>query len=177
MGEIIVCEKPNILNSQVNFDEREKQIKECQKKEEKELKNSPYYEWAQLNLDTITLNAMTKLANNSVAMKIFLFLTKHMDGYNAVMASYKVIIEALELSKATVARGIKYLEENHFIHIMKSGTSNVYILNPQIVWKSWGNNMKYCEFPINIVLAQSEQITQKNIKDKKVKTVEKKESI
>ena len=61
------------------------------------------------------------------------------------------------MSIPTIARGIKVLKDKGMLHIKKSGSANVYMLNPDVVWKSWGNNRKYCEFPANIVLAKSEQ--------------------
>ena len=39
-------------------------------------------------------------------------LANHMDGYNALIASYSVFAAALGLSNSTVTRGIKYLREN-----------------------------------------------------------------
>ena len=34
---------------------------------------------------------------------------------------------------------------------------NVYTINPKIIWKSWGKNIKYCEFPANIIISKAEQ--------------------
>ena len=55
----------------------------------------------------------------------------------------------------------QFLTENGFIYIKKSGTANVYLLNPEIMWKSWSNNMKYCEFPANVIITESEQEAEK----------------
>ena len=78
-----------------------------------------------------------------------------MDKYNAVVCSYKVFQEALGIGQATVARSVKYLKDNGFLYIYKSGTSNVYVANKNLVWNSWGNNQEYCEFPANIVLSKA----------------------
>jgi DNA-binding transcriptional ArsR family regulator len=91
------------------------------------------------------------------AHAILLFLIDQMDNYNAVMCSYKVLEEVLNIGHATVARNIKVLKENGFIAVLKSGTSNVYAINDRIYWKSWGNNRKYSKFPANVVLTLSEQ--------------------
>ena len=63
-----------------------------------------------------------------------------MDNYNAVICSYQVFQEALGMSGRTVSRAIKYLKDNGFIYIYKSGSSNVYIANKNLVWRSWGTN-------------------------------------
>ena len=180
---ILVTEKPNILTglkdndtyqeiSSREYEELQKQQDEAREREEK---HSRFREWTQLNLDNLVVEHLDKLSQNKTAMRLFLFIVKHMDGRNALMASYKVFQEALELSKASIQRGIKYLSDNHIIYIKKSGTANVYLLNPDIAWKSWSSNYKYCEFPANVILAQSEQqeeTSKPNIKDKRVKTVE-----
>ena len=98
-----------------------------------------------------------------------------MDKYNAVVCSYKVFQEALGMGQATVARSIKYLKENGFLYVYKTGTSNVYVANKDLVWNSWGNNVEYCEFPANIVLSASEQEERSKVRDKRITTVQVKE--
>lgn len=105
------------------------------------------------------MNAMCKLADSPPATKIFWFIVNKMDGYNALIASYKVFEEGLNMSNSTVTRGIKYLKELGLLHIKKTGSANVYLINPKVIWKSWGKNMQYCEFPAKVILAQSEQLS------------------
>ena len=161
MREVIVTENPNHLKGEISFEERQKQLDEQTAREEleqKKMRNSPYNEFAQFNIESaINVNIMYDLAKSPAASQLFWFITKNMDGYNALIASYKVFEEALNLSESTVMRGIKKLKEMGILHIKKSGSTNVYMLNPKVVWKSWGNNMKYCKFPANIILAESEQ--------------------
>ena len=77
------------------------------------------------------------------------------------------------MGQATVARSIKYLKEHGFIYVYKTGTSNVYVANKDLVWNSWGSNVEYCEFPANIVLSKSEQEERTNkVHDKKLQTVQ-----
>ena len=38
----------------------------------------------------------------------------------------------------------------------KSGTSNVYIVNPDVAWTSYGNQKQYCKFQANVLLSSSE---------------------
>ena len=95
-----------------------------------------------------------------------------MDKYNAVVCSYKVFQDALDMGQATVARSIKYLKEHGFLYVYKTGSSNVYVANKDLVWNSWGNNREYCEFPANIVLTASEQEERSKIQDKRITTIE-----
>ena len=78
------------------------------------------------------------------------------------MCSYTVLQEALDLSKPTITRAIRTLKELGFIAIYKSGTSNVYTVNDNVFWKSWGNKKRYSKFPANVILAESEHRSMTN---------------
>ncbi len=80
-----------------------------------------------------------------------------MDNYNAVMCSYQVIQEVLEIGRTTASTAIKVLKDNGFIAVLKSGSSNIYAVNDSIYWKSWGSNIRYSKFPANIILTATEQ--------------------
>ena len=92
-----------------------------------------------------------------------------MDDYNAVICSYKVLQENFGVSQVTVARAIKILKEKQYIEVYKSGTSNVYAINKNIVWNSWGTNYDYAKFGANIILSESEQEKSVQAKIKAVK--------
>ena len=161
MRDILVTHNPDHMKGQISFDERAKQIDEKEQQEElarKREKQSLYKEFAQISLDGKAVkDVMLLLADSPAAAKIFWFIVQNMDGLNALIASYAVFQEALNMSRPTVARGLAKLREMGLLYVSKSGSSNVYLLSPQLVWKSWGNNLKYCEFPAKVLLAQSEQ--------------------
>jgi biotin operon repressor len=140
------------------FKERLHELENIEEKEseKKKRKNqSPYLKWSKLNDDHI--DDMIWLATKHPrAQAILLFLLKKMDKYNALLCSYQVIQETLGIGPATVTRNIKVLKDSGFIAIFKSGTSNVYIVNKDLAWSSWGTNFKHCKFPANIILTTSE---------------------
>ena len=162
MREIVVTDNPDHLKGEISFAERLRQLAEYEAKnanQTKRLKQSPYNKFAQLNLEgSINMNAMCQLADSPAATKLFWFIVNNMDGYNALIASYKVFEESLNMSNSTVTRGIRHLKELGLLHIKKSGSANVYLVNPKVIWKSWGSNVKYCEFPAKVILSASEQI-------------------
>lgn len=172
------------LNSNsMTFDEREKQLEEEEKREEQKLKKekqSPYERWFQVNKDYYKAEDWL-MAKSPIAYRIFKFLINNMDGYNSVVCSYSVFQEYFDISKPTVTRAIKLLKEKEYIQIFKSGTSNVYAVNKNIVWNSWGKNFKYAKFGANIILSQSEQEQQEEekkqieLKSEKIKQVKIKE--
>ena len=140
------------------FAERGEEITKLEESEEKSKKDerqSSYRNWYQFNKEH-TKNAIWLAKNHPNAYAILLFLMDLMDEYNAVMCSYRVLQEAIEVSQVTVARSVKTLKDKGFIAVMKSGTSNVYIVNSNLVWSSWSTNKKYCKFPANIILSATE---------------------
>lgn len=174
---MIVTDNPKGLN-EVSFEQRERDLKAQERAEQEELRKerkSPFRAFYQVNKEH-SEDLMWLVKANPNAYRILLFLFDHMDKYNAVMCSYSVLQEALEISDSTVKRAIRVLKEHGFIHICKSGTSNVYVTNPDLAWNSWGNNRQYCEFPANIILSASEQEERSKVRDKRVQTVQVKDS-
>jgi len=140
------------------FEERTEELKKQQENEEKQRqreRNSPFTNWYQFNREHS--KDLIWLANHyPKAQVILLFLLEHMDDYNAVMCSYQVFQDVFSISIPTITRSLKILKEKGFISIMKSGSSNVYIVNNNLAWSSWGNNQKYCKFPANVLLSAVE---------------------
>lgn len=176
MSELIVGQEHNVLNpGSFTFEERQKQLEEQDAKEKAAMqreKNSPYSNWYQFNRDH-TAEMIWLTTHYPKAQAILLFLLDQMDSYNAVMCSYTVLQEALNMSKATVQRAIKILKDNGYIAILKSGTSNVYVVNKELAWGSWGKNFKYCKFPANVVLSATENEEYLNkLKSSRIKSVD-----
>lgn len=145
--------------NEISFEQRARDLKDQEQKEQEELKQqrkSPFSRFYQVNKDNSEY-LRSCLRENPKALELLFFIFDHMDKYNAVICSYQVFQEALGMSKATIQRSIKYLKDNGFVYIYKTGTSNVYVANKDLVWNSWGNNIDYCKFPANIVLSRSEQ--------------------
>lgn len=141
-------------------------MKEAKKKKRKEAKKSPYDDFIQLNNRKIDC-LMDLVDENPQAMKILLFIMQNMDGYNALVCSYVVLQERFGISHATVWRHIKYLKDHGYIYAFKTGTSNAYVLTPELAWRSYGSNVKHCKFPAKVILSYNEQKEKEG--DKKIK--------
>lgn len=94
---------------------------------------------------------------NPHAFDILLFLVNHMDGADAVVCSQVLLMDHFGLSRSTVVKCIQDLKEHGLICIAKTGSSNVYYLNKDLEWLSYGGNHKYSKLPANIVLSYLEQ--------------------
>lgn len=172
MAELAVGANHNVLNpNSVTYEERQRQL-ENQDKKEKEAreraKKSPFKNFVQVNKDYYKAEDWL-MAKSPIAYRIFKFLINGMDDYNAVICSYKVLQENFGVSQDTVRRAIKLLKEKQYIEVYKSGTSNVYAINKNIVWNSWGTNYDYAKFGANIILSESEQEKSVQAKIKAVK--------
>ncbi len=145
----------------ITFEQRQRDIEIAEKAEEearKREKHSPYKAFGQINLSAESRMARCALIRKSpVAAQIWEFLIEKADRYNAVVCSREVLEQALDYGTATIARGIRVLREMKFVDIKKSGTTNVYLLNKELIWKSWGTNFKYAEFGARVIIAESEQ--------------------
>ena len=171
----VVAEPKNI--NEVSFKQRARDLTEQDREEQKTLANSrksPFSRFYQVNKDNSEY-LRSCLRENPKALEVLFFIFDHMDKYNAVICSYKVFQEALGISAKTVQRSIAYLKEHGFLYVYKTGTSNVYVANKELVWNSWGNNVEYCEFPANIILSASEQEERVKVRDKRIQTVQVKE--
>lgn len=175
-NQTVVADPKNL--NEVSFEQRENDLKEQKRKEEEQLtrtRKSPFSRFYQINKDNSEY-LRSCLKENPKALELLFFIFDHMDKYNAVICSYKVLQEALSMGQATVARSIKYLKDNGFLYVYKTGTSNVYVANKELVWNSWGTNTKYCEFPANILLSKTEQEERTTVKDKRLTMVKVKDN-
>ena len=170
MPTITVGHERNIMNpNDRTFDERERELAEIEKREaqaRKRERNSPYGRFIQFNCEQLA-NLRILARNYPNAHIVFLFLVDEMDMYNAVVCSYKVLQEALGMSRATVARAIKALKDTNFIAVYKSGTTSLYTVNKTVAWRSWGTNYKYAKFDAKVLISETEQ--EKLAKTKAVK--------
>ena len=96
------------------------------------------------------------MKKSGIASSILMFIIEHMDKGNALCCSHSVLMDYFEISKPTITRAIKLLKDNGFIDVLKSGTSNVYIVNSSVAWTSWSNNREYCKFNGTMLVSKSE---------------------
>ena len=80
-----------------------------------------------------------------------------MDQENALIVSQETLSEYFGISKRTIIRQLNVLKEKGFIEIIKSGTTNVYLVNANIAWTSYANKREYAQFKANVFVSKSEQ--------------------
>lgn len=106
---------------------------------------------------------------NATALKIFLWLIKYMDNRNALVVSQQTIADSLKLHRNTVYLSIKYLKDIKALAIFKSGNTNVFALNAQIVWRGNADSKKFAHFDAKVYISELEQFDEEEKPSTKVK--------
>lgn len=120
-----------------------------------EMQKSPFKKWIQFNENEIN-NLMYLTSLNPLAMNILYFLMKNANNYNAVIVSQKTLAEILGKSIRSIATAIKVLKEHNFIDVRKDGRGNIYMINSNVSWKSYGSNHKFAEFNAKVIFSEQE---------------------
>lgn len=90
--------------------------------------------------------ALSGLLDNRAAAKLYVFLADKCGHDNALVCTYDVLAEELEMHERTIRRAVRDLETRKHIVVAKVGTANCYILNPDEIWKTADENKRFCGF-------------------------------
>lgn len=121
------------------------------------------------------LEAVEKLLRTQPrACSIFIFMVRHMDDNNRLMISYEALMSEFDISRSTANRSITYLVEHNFLKVIKSGNSNIYCLNANVVWQNSAENRQFASFACSVFTTKKEQQAKPKAKKKAKKTIIKK---
>lgn len=132
------------------------QERELDKKRADDAKKSPYRRFLQMNKDTYKAEDWL-MQESPAAYRILRYISQNMDNYNALICSYQVFQEVLGYSRATIARSLKLLKKHKYIDSVKTGGANIYFINKNLYWNSYGTNYARAEFGAKIIISASEQ--------------------
>lgn len=90
----------------------------------------------------------TMISENPRAAQLYNFLAENCaPDTGALVVSQQVLADKLGVSRMTISRHVKYLEEqNVLLKISLSGGVCAYALDPEMVWKSYSTNKDYATF-------------------------------
>ncbi|PGW55261.1 Rep14-4 [Bacillus thuringiensis] len=88
------------------------------------------------------------------------------------MVSQKVLEKYTGKTRQTVSKAVSFLEKNGLIAIGKVGTTNAYILNPEVAWATSRDKKDFVNFKGNILLGceENEELFKKFERSKYIKT-------
>jgi hypothetical protein len=94
---------------------------------------------------------------NPTALAVLHFLTARLArGSNGVVMSYAAMASAMGIADRTAKTAIAALAQAQFIQILKSGKSNVYVINSQVAW-SGVRGARFAAFNAEILVSEGEQ--------------------
>jgi len=103
------------------------------------------------------VSALFAKAPTKTPGQLFLLMMELMDKSNGLIASQSILAARLGISRPTLAAAVKYLTDNKYIAVYKSGTSNVYTLNASLVWKDYGHKKVEAQLDCRVLLSLDEQ--------------------
>lgn len=115
--------------------------------------NPKFVQMNERNMDSL----ITLIKENSMAGQIFIWISKRMNKSNALVVSQQTLAETLDISRQSVYTSIKFLRDNNYLTILKSGNTNVYVLNERIVWKAEADKRRFAQFSAEVYLGETEQ--------------------
>lgn len=132
--------------------ELDKKNEQDQQKKESEKKNLNFIQLYRDNMPELRW----LMANHNFASSLLFFIIEHMDNKNALACSYSTFEDYFGKSKMTIYRGIKVLEENGFLSVLKMGTSNVYLVNEDLAWTDSNDKKKFAKYDGKILVSKKE---------------------
>ena len=110
-----------------------------------------------VQLDEISIDTLAQLAFKVPAsVGLLLMMAKRMSRTNALVASQQALMELTGMSRSSLYRAIKELQERLYIDVVKIGSANAYIINSNVFWKSHGDK-KHTVFNATVIATSSEQ--------------------
>jgi hypothetical protein len=95
--------------------------------------------------------------DNPNAMRLFFWLVDNMDSNNSIVVSQDTLAKYLDCSRSSVINWANYLREKQVIEILKTGGSNVYAINADIVWCDLAENKRFAKFEAKVFIDYEEQ--------------------
>ncbi|WP_162505719.1 MarR family transcriptional regulator [Candidatus Arsenophonus triatominarum] len=148
----------NYLKNEVDRlrDEKAKLLDLLAKKEVEDRVNKISANFVQVSRSA--MKEMRKLQDRSgLSLKILILLGEKMNRQNSIIISQKALCQLLEVSRQSIHKAVKILEQERWIKILKIGTANAYIVNEKVFWCSDTKNRRYATFSANIITTEAEQ--------------------
>lgn len=112
--------------------------------------------WVQT--DKLAHDYMWKIGmKNSTALPLLHYMVAHINrGSGGVVVSYQTLAKELGVTPRTIQNAVGVLKQCNFIQVLKSGNSNVYIINSQVAWQGRRGG-RFATFNATIKVHESEQ--------------------
>lgn len=97
------------------------------------------------------------LASRSpAAFQILLYLAERMTKSNVVVMSAEALGDAIGKSRATVFRALTLLQSEQWLQVLKSGSTNAYVINSRVMWRDHSGK-RFSSFFAEVIISEGEQ--------------------
>lgn len=96
-------------------------------------------------------------------------ISKLSRGANGIVISSAALARAMDISERTAKSATAILRDAKFVQILKSGNTNVYIVNSKVAWQG-NRGMRYSSFNAQLIVDEQEQT--KSIEDLQIENAE-----
>lgn len=94
---------------------------------------------------------------NATALPLLHYMVAHIKrGSSGVVVSAQTLAEELGVTVRTIQNAVTVLKKCNFIQVLKSGNTNVYIINSQVAWQGKRGG-RYATFNASIKVHEREQ--------------------
>jgi hypothetical protein len=123
---------------------------------EKKKAGRPLQGWTQT--DVIAHDQMWRLGVKSpMALPLLHYMISHMVRKTTVfVASAKTLSTELGCSDRTIQQAVKVLKNYNFLQVLKSGNTNVYVINSKVAWRG-ARGLRHATFDATIHVSEVEQ--------------------
>lgn len=122
-------------------------------REQRVAMNKDFVQFYRQHLFTIAKLGQT----DPLALAVWLWIVERMGRDNALVCSMAPLVEHFKRSRQTISKKVKLLRQGGYLTVAKTGTTNVYIVNAELVWTSNASQRRNAEFRASVVLSESEQ--------------------
>lgn len=102
------------------------------------------------------MRRLVRLKGGPTVTALWMLLAEHCDRQNAIVVSQETLAEELGVHRISVWRAIEFLKNTGVIAVLKMGSANVYVLDPDLVWKDAEQHKRFCAFGAKVLAGFTE---------------------
>jgi DNA-binding MarR family transcriptional regulator len=75
--------------------------------------------------------------DSPVGLRLMLYFFKYMDESNNLVCSNNILADEMKCSPSTITKAVRFLKENSFVEVKKSGTTNMFHVSENLALKHY----------------------------------------
>lgn len=113
--------------------------------------------WLQSDKDAHKYMWQLGLKHPTALIVLHFMISKLNRGANGIVISAPALARQIGISERTAKAATAVLRDTKFVQILKSGNTNIYIVNSKVAWAG-NRGMRYASFNAQLIIDEQEQI-------------------